>query len=108
MIRGDSESLSFSFGETGTFLSGDKLVFTVKESYDSEEKLVSKNAVASSDTTNLVIDILPQDTEQLRLGSYEYDVRLYRGSGDGFVRKTIIEQSVFEIRPEVNNDGYSN
>ena len=101
MIRGDSESIKVSCkdaqGIDVPLEDGDTLYFTVKKSTYTEEKILQK--IVSEFTEGVaLITIFPQDTRELKIGSYYYDIQLNRANGQV---KTIIPPSIFIIKAEV-------
>lgn len=71
----------------------DTLRFTVKESAWDETFLIQKVLEGSNN-----FHIAPEDTKELKYGSYTYDVELTTGEGDVF---TVITPSVFKVTKEV-------
>ncbi len=72
--------------------SGDKLVFTVKKSYNSEYEYIEKNI------EGLALVISPNDTKELDYGSYWYDIQLTTVDGGVF---TVVGPARFILREEV-------
>ena len=104
MIRGDSESITVTLadtdGNTLDFEEGDTIFFTVKESVHTA-KIIFQNIVVEFDNGEAIIEILPEDTNQLRPKEYVYDIQLTRA--DGSVT-TIIKPSKFIIEGDVTYD----
>ncbi len=101
MIRGDSEAIKVSCrNESGVdfhFTEGDIVYFTVKRSTYTEEKILQK--IVSEFTEGVaLITIFPNDTRELKTGTYYYDIQLNRANGQV---KTIIPPSTFAINAEV-------
>lgn len=101
MIRGDSEVIKVSCrNESGVdfpFTEGDIVYFTVKRSVYTEEKILQKIVTEFTEGAAL-ITILPEDTRELKIGAYYYDIQLNRANGQV---KTIIPPSRFTINAEV-------
>ena len=101
MIRGDTESVKVSCKDAqgvGVPLEdGDTLYFTVKSSVWTEEKKMQKVITEFPDGVAYV-NISPNDTKSMNVGSYYYDIQLTRA--DGTV-KTIIPPSMFTIKGDV-------
>ena len=95
ITRGDSARIDITVydahGEEYELQEGDALVFTVKSSVNDKEKLIQKSGA--------VININPQDTQDLDYGKYVYDVQITLANG---TVNTIIEPSVFKIASEVS------
>lgn len=73
--------------------SEDTLTFTVKRSANLEEYLLQKTIKGA---TSFLIE--PEDTKDLRFGSYVYDVELKLANGEVY---TVVEESTFELKREV-------
>ena len=101
MIRGDSEAIKVSCrNESGVdfpFTEGDIVYFTIKKSVYTEEKILQKIVTEFTDGVAL-INISPEDTRELKIGAYYYDIQLNRANG---LVKTIIPPSRFTINAEV-------
>ena len=101
MIRGDSEAIKVSCrDESGAdvpLVEGDIVYFTVKKSTYTEEKTLQKIVTEFTEGVAL-ISIFPEDTRELKTGSYYYDIQLTRANGQV---KTIIPPSKFTINEEV-------
>lgn len=104
MTRGDSEAIKVTvkdtLGNTIPLVTGDTISFTVREYMMSTTKVIEKIITEFDDGTAL-ININPQDTNDLRFASYVYDIQLTRGNG---TVKTIIPPSQFLITGEVTYD----
>jgi hypothetical protein len=96
LTRGDSASFNLvitkSDGSLYTREDGDKLIFTLKKTYNSAEALLSKEI---SDF-NLVLN--PEDTSKLSYGEYWYDVQLTTEDNKVY---TVIGPARFVLREEV-------
>ena len=101
MIRGDSEAIKVSCrNESGVDIplaEGDIVYFTVKRNTNTEEKILQKIVTEFTDGVAL-ITIFPEDTKELKTGSYYYDIQLNRANGQV---KTIIPPSTYTIKAEV-------
>ncbi len=101
MIRGDSESIVVSCrdinGNPVPFEPGDTVYFTVKETVNTDVKLLQKQ-VTEFENGKAIIEILPEDTKHLRFQSYVYDIQLTKAGG---VVTTIIPPSKFRVEGEV-------
>ncbi len=101
MIRGDSESIIVSCkdsnGDPVPFEPGDTVYFTVKETVNTDVKLLQKQ-VTEFENGKAIIEILPEDTKHLRFQSYVYDIQLTKAGG---VVTTIIPPSKFRVEGEV-------
>lgn len=103
IVRGDSKTFQLNFkdssGNPYPLETGNIIYFTVKEQSDFENALIEKTITSFPDGVALV-DILPEDTNNLDWRAYVYDIRWKRP--DGSV-KTLIERSGFELKREVSN-----
>lgn len=101
MTRGDSECLIVSCnnvnGTPRPLVTGDVLVFTLRKTTVTLEKLISKTVSSFIDGKASVV-INPADTAALAFGKYVYDLQLTLE--DGTV-KTIVKPSLFEVAEEV-------
>ena len=101
MIRGDTEAIKVSCrdsqGVDVPLEDGDTLYFTVKSYVGAEEKEMQKVITEFPDGVAYV-NISPNDTKLMKVGSYYYDIQLTRA--DGTV-KTIIPPSIFTIEGDV-------
>lgn len=101
MIRGDSESFAVNAidgdGVQLPFEFGDTIYFTVKDNVSTEEKRIQKVITTFVDG-EASIEILPEDTKNLYVREYVYDIQWNKA--DGTVR-TIILPSSFIIKGEV-------
>lgn len=73
---------------------GDKIYFRLKSDAYSNQLLVEKEI----DTTSLRLQLDPEDTKDLAFATYKYEIELVTVSNYHF---TIIENSEFDIRPEL-------
>ena len=101
MIRGDSQSIIVSVIDTDDnkvpLITGDIIYLTVKDSVNTEEKVLQK-VVTQFEDGNATIEITPDDTKDIPFKTYVYDIQLNRV--DGTVN-TIIPPSNFTIGGEV-------
>ena len=96
LTRGDTAFFNLSITlDDGTAYyreSGDKLIFTIKKSYNSEYEYVQK------EISELSFAITPEDTRELDYGNYWYDIELTTVDGGVY---TVIGPARFIIREEV-------
>lgn len=104
MIRGDSESILVSMADSGgeerDFVLGDTIYFTVKENISTDKKVVQK-IITEFTEGKALIELLPSDTDELRVKEYVYDIQLTRA--DGSVT-TIIVPSKFSVLGDVTRE----
>ena len=74
---------------------GDRVIFSVKRHVSDKKPVIEKEVPL--DTLLLVLD--PDDTKNLGLGVYHYDVQLIKANGD---TDTFIENCDIQLGPEVN------
>lgn len=100
MIRGDSETITVSAeDESGVaipFETGDIVYFTVKANTLTTTKLIQKTIIAFTDGA-AVIELVPEDTKEMKYGSYRYDVQWVH---DDRVT-TVVSPSAFIVAQEV-------
>lgn len=104
LIRGDSGFLSVSVIENDTpilFKVGDRIFFTIKTSTETPVKILQKIIEVNADTTDISIEIKPEDTKDLRVKKYFYDIQYNKVSGEVY---TIVPPSSFILKPEVTYD----
>ena len=82
-----------------TLEEGEKIIFGVKQTADSDELLITKTAAPQDGVHVVTLD--PEDTSGLECGRYVYDVSLQ--SGAAFYN--IIEPSPLIIQPNVTSRG---
>ena len=96
LTRGDSAYFNIEISlEDGTkYLrqDGDKLIFTIKKSYNSDYEFLQK------EISGLALEIVPEDTQELDYGSYWYDIQLNTADGATY---TVVGPARFIIREEV-------
>lgn len=101
MIRGDSETITVycedNNGAKVNFETGDTIYLTVKQSVNSERKILQK-IITEFVNGEAIIEIFPEDTKDFSFRAYVYDIQLTRA--DGTVT-TIIPPSDFVIEGEV-------
>ena len=104
MIRGDSESIALSLKRDDViipFNQGDTVYFTVKRSHSTEDITLQKIITEFNEDGNCIIEIEPEDTKELEIRSYVYDIQLTDSNGRV---TTIIPCSKFVIAEEVTYD----
>jgi hypothetical protein len=104
ITRGDSESLTIRCIDKATkevipFQTGDTLYFTVKTSTGTSVKSLQKVITLFSNGI-AIIDILPEDTQNLKGGTYVYDIQWNKQSGQV---KSIVKTSKFIIDEDVTS-----
>lgn len=89
--RGDT--LSFNFQVYGEETSLDDAIFTIKKNFDGDPSVQIKLGSGISDLGDglYVVRIDPVETEDLPVGKYHYDLRLYKGSDVFTVLRGIYE-----------------
>ena len=104
MTRGDSEAIKVTvkdtLGNIIPLITGDTIYFTVRENILSTTKIIEK-IITDFDDGKALININPQDTNDLRFASYVYDIQLTKENG---TVKTIIPPSQLRITGEVTYD----
>lgn len=98
LTRGDTAYITVPItddisGKPYIMVASDTLTLTVKKRYTEEE---IKFQIVNTGTN--MFHIKPEHTKDLDFTSYRYDIQLNKRNGDIF---TVIEQSTFEILPEV-------
>lgn len=97
LTRGDSANITVIItdmdGETYEIKATDTVLFTVKINCNTENIIIQKTIGVSG-----VISLLPEDTEDLKYGTYYYDVQLETQGGSVYtvlgVNKFILEKEV--------------
>lgn len=97
MTRGDSESITVN---GLNLVSGDIIYLTVKDHVNTSD-IAFQKIVTEFTNGSAVIEILPQDTKNLKFKKYVYDIQLTK---DGGVVTTIIKEHEFKIEGEVTYD----
>ena len=96
VTRGDTAYLSLVItlddGSEYARIDGDKLVFTVKRSYNSEYEYIQK------EIDGLALTLTGDDTRELDYGNYWYDIELTTFDGGVY---TVIGPARFIVREEV-------
>jgi glyoxylate utilization-related uncharacterized protein len=104
MTRGDSEAIKVivkdTLGNIIPLITGDTIYFTVRENILNTTKFIEK-IITEFDDGKALININPQDTNNLRFTTYVYDIQLNKENG---TVKTIISPSRFTITGEVTYD----
>lgn len=98
MVRGDTFmaviTIRDEYGKGYTPKTGDSLVFTMKQNLDDTTPALVKNIPL--DTLKLVI--IPEDTQELAVGTYTYNVKLTLTTGEVY---SVIASSFFRLIKEV-------
>lgn len=104
MTRGDSEAIKVivkdTLGNIIPLITGDTIYFTVRGNILNTTKVIEK-IITEFDDGKALINIHPQDTNNLRFTTYVYDIQLNKENG---TVKTIIPPSRFTITGEVTYD----
>lgn len=104
LTRGDSLSLHVDLvddeGNPYVPEAGDRAFFRMKKSPSSSELLIEKEFPVDE----MVIDLDPEDTEDLAFGQYVYEVEMVIG---GDLHFTVIENQPFELGKELENHAKS-
>jgi hypothetical protein len=97
LTRGDNADIVVTIydmsGNVYTLQPGDVLVFTIKKNCITEDIIIQKDI--SSDS---IIHMTPEDTNELAYGSYWFDVQLTMNGGEVY---TVIEPHKFNVAKEV-------
>lgn len=84
MIQGDSESLTVTRkdqkGNIIPFEEGDTVFMTVK-SDPAQAEFIFQKAVTSFQEGRAIIEIQPEDTQNIKLQAYQYDIQLTTAAG---------------------------
>lgn len=104
MVRGTSRTFSVSVtdanGNPYTLQSGEKLIFGVKKQAADEELLICKVVTDCVDGV-CTVELDPEDTIELAVGKYYYDVGL-QSADDYYI---VVELSNFNIAANVTKWG---
>jgi hypothetical protein len=98
LVAGDSDAntVAISFdGTPYTFVTGDKLILTVKASANAE------TAVLTKEFTDEHVNLVPSDTASITPGDYIYDLKLERDDG---IHKTLFSQCKFILAKGLTAD----
>jgi hypothetical protein len=95
MVRGNSESFTVSFS-VRPLAPGDIIEFTVRTPIFDQLKIHKK--ITEFTDGKAVVELIPEDTKDLFIQNYNYDVRLT--DVDGIIT-TIIECANFKIKKDV-------
>lgn len=99
ITRGDSLTINVVLTDNDGFpyepVEGDEVWFTVKKSANSADILIRK----SIDITNLVLDLVEADTENLAFGEYRYEIEVITVTNDHY---TVIKNAPFIITEELH------
>lgn len=103
MTRGDSKTITVSCkdqnGNKIILDTGDTVYFTVKRNPMVSEILIQK-IITIFNEGDAIIEIEPEDTENLSFGGYQYDIQWVSSAGRV---TTIVKPSNFLIEPEITN-----
>ena len=101
LTRGDSAILELTIkdenGEEWTPGAGDKVIFALKKAAINPKRILTIEAVAGD--TDIIID--PEDTKDLTIGQYIYDIHVELAGGDIY---TVIADKIFEIGKEAHTE----
>ena len=100
LTRGDSFYATVSMrhkltGQKYVPVEGDSIRFALKKTYSDATPIITKTIP----TDTLLLELSPQDTENMAFGEYVYDIELTKADGDV---DTFIAEAVFELLPEVD------
>lgn len=99
ITRGDSLTVNVTLTDNDGFpyepVEGDTVWFTVKKSAVAEDVLIRKKI----DITNLVLDLVEEDTRDLAFGEYKYEIEVITGQDDHY---TVIKNAPFIIMEELH------
>ena len=86
MVRGDTACIEFAL-DNHTLVEGDKVKFTVKQSYAQEEPSIIKEITTFTENGTALIVLKEEDTKGLEAGDYLYEleVRLADGTIDTII-----------------------
>lgn len=98
MRRGDTKGFEIEISEDNSFVQVDKMYFTVKDSYCTDDVIFQKSLGSGITIQNdkYYVVINPEDTENLEYGRYVYDCEFIK---DGI--KRTIEEGILYIKEEV-------
>jgi hypothetical protein len=104
MVRGTSKTFKIAVtdanGDPYTLQAGEKVIFGVKKQAADEELLICKVVTACTDGI-CEVELDPEDTVDLTVGKYYYDVGLESGE-DYYI---IVEMSTFSIAANITKRG---
>lgn len=98
IVKGDTAILDLNI-KNHTFVVGDKVYFTVKESVDDTVKVIQK--IVTTFENNIAKVILSKEDTNVEVGSYLYDIQL--SLLDGRV-DTVVAPTKFEVIGGVTHD----
>lgn len=113
LTRGDYAALTFcAYENDGITLhelaNGDTVQLQIGKKYGDPIKTFTKQKASSSATsdTDYTIEILPEDTKELKFGDYYFDVSIVTASGQvcTYIGDTGDNQPKFTILKEVGSD----
>lgn len=97
LTRGDTAVLNIQIvdleGELYELEEGDKCEFTLKKYTSNTKSLIKKEIIRDR------LEIMPEDTKNLKFGEYVYDIQLTLKDGEVL---TIVPPTPFNILEEVN------
>lgn len=126
ITRGDTSSLTYEINFNPAYeIRG--VFFTVKKNARTSNALISKSwekddegtitetgivlndELTTNETKFYVVSIDHSDTNSLEFGQYRYDIQINYLGADGAKEEilTIVEPSIFEVREEITNTGWS-
>ena len=98
LTRGDTAYISVSLkdnnGNDYIPAEGDKLYFRLKKNICKDSQILEKEISAETS----VLELIPEDTEQLEFGTYCYEIELVTAKGEHF---TVIENASFTVGLEL-------
>ncbi|MBQ3456623.1 MAG: hypothetical protein IJG36_09305 [Synergistaceae bacterium] len=98
LTRGDTAYISVSLkdnnGNDYIPAEGDKLYFRLKKNIYKDSQILEKEISAETS----VLELIPEDTEQLEFGTYCYEIELVTAKGEHF---TVIENASFTVGLEL-------
>lgn len=85
MYRGDSETIKINLtnkadGSARPLESDESIYMTVRRTTESDEVVLSKIITKQDSPGVVLINLKPEDTANLPLGDYVYDIRIKRGT----------------------------
>lgn len=91
LVRGDT--LSFGLVMYGDVQTLDRAYFTVKKDYDASPvfQKTMGNGISLIDTGEYSVRVSPEDTQDLAVGRYYYDVQVGNGEDDFTILRGILD-----------------
>ena len=94
LTRGDSFSFTMTF--TGRTLPAETMArFTIKKKVKDEEAVIEKTVPVAGNVA--AVHLLPEDTADLKTGTYFWDMRLMIPNGAGHEVRTPMEYASFQL-----------